>query len=612
MTTTTTTCKFLAFVYFLFITLNPITAKESAYHTLNSNIKYEPAVPSEDFELHINCGGNRIVEQGVTFEADQYYVGSGKKYVNTRIGDIKNTTDDELYLSERSVNNGSESFGYEVNVPNGVYEVKLHFAEIYWGATGGASGGAGKRNFSVALENQWLLSNYDIAEDVGSMTAVVKTFTVAVADGKFNLDLYGNIDQPKLSAFELVYKRATDAQASEVYDWQDQALSPTNKIEPQCIKVDNKLLLICGFTSGYKIVNGTEIYDPATNSWSTGTSIPLPVTHGATAVIDGEIWIIGGFSGDNPGTGTNMVQIYNVAQDTWREGPALPKVRAAGAAAYYQGKLHFFGGFYPDRHSNSGDHFVLDLSKLDQGWQSDTPMPNPRGHLSAALVNGIIYAIGGQHGHDGEIVDQNSVDAYDPETKQWTEKQALPYRRSHFEPGTFVYDDQIIIVGGRRGTNYFYDRVTAYDPATNIWREIGKLPTEIVGPSAKIFDGQLVVTNGGVNGDWNPSKKTWSTPFELTTPTLSVENIETTPRFIEVYPNPVERTLLLKLNKNAENSPINIEFTNVLGQSVRHNTIENVNLMTEQAIDVSDLQEGIYFVTITQGKYKNSFKIIKN
>lgn len=134
-------------------------------------------------------------------------------------------------------------------------------------------------------------------------------------------------------------------------------------------------------------------------------------------------------------------------------------------------------------------------------------MPNPRGHLSAALVNGIIYAIGGQHGHDGEIVDQNSVHAYDPETKQWTEKQALPYRRSHFEPGTFVYDNQIIIVGGRRGTNYFYDRITAYDPATNIWREIGKLPTEIVGPSAKIFDGQLVVTNGGVNGDWNPSKK---------------------------------------------------------------------------------------------------------
>lgn len=568
--------------------------------------------PIINFELHINCGGSRIVQQDVTFEADQYYLGNSKNYENTRIRDIKKTTSDALYLTERSVNKGSETFGYEVPVPNGVYEVKLHFAEIFWGATGGAAGGVGKRNFSVALENQWLLSNYDISEDVGSMTAVIKTFTVEVADGKFNLDLFGNVDQPKLSAFELVYKDQTSAQEINAYDWQEQAHSPTKKIEPQSIQVDDKLLLISGFTNGYKIVDKTEIYEPATNSWSAGTSMPLPVTHGATALIDSEVWIIGGFSGDNPGTGTSRVQIYNVSRDTWHEGPALPKVRAGGAAAYYKGKLHFFGGFYPDRQSNSGDHFVLDLSKVDKGWQNDTPMPNPRGHLSAALVNGKIYAIGGQHGHDGKIVDQNSVHAYDPESKQWTEKQALPYRRSHFEPGTIVYDDQIVIVGGRRGTNYFYDRVTAYDPASDVWREIGKLPAEIVGPSSKIFNGQLVITNGGVNGDWNPSAQTWSTPFELTTPNLSVENSKAPLRFIAVYPNPVARTLLLKLNKNAENTPIDIEFTTLLGQSVRHSTIEDPNLMTEQPIDVSDLQEGIYFVTVTQGENKNSFKIIKN
>ncbi len=602
-------CLFLGF-----LTLNSYTLNARLLDTFSverAAVIVDRVDPIDNFELHINCGGNRIVQQGVTFEADKYYLGNGKKYENTRIRDIKNTTNDALYLSERSVNGGSESFGYEVNVPNGVYEVKLHFAEIFWGATGGASGGAGKRNFSVALENQWLLSNYDIAKDVGSMTAVIKTFTVAVTDGKFNLDLYGNVDQPKLSAFELVFKNQTSAQDSKAFDWQEQASSPTQKIEPQCIQVDDKLLLFSGFTNGFKIVNGIEIYEPATNSWSAGTSMPLPVTHGATALINGEAWIIGGFFGDNPGKGTARVQIYNVSKNTWREGPALPKKRAAGAAVYYKGKLHFFGGFYPDRQTNSGDHFVLDLSRVDQGWQNDTSMPNPRGHLSAALINGIIYAIGGQHGHDGKIVDQNSVHAYNPVSKKWTEKQALPYRRSHFEPGTFVYDDQIIIVGGRRGNDYFYDRITAYDPVSNVWREIGKLPAEIVGPSSKIFNGRLVVTNGGFKGDWHPTNRTWSTPFEITTPNLSVENIETSLPFIKIYPNPVTNTLHLKFNENAENMPMDIELTTLLGQSVRHDKIENANLITEQLIDVGDLQDGIYFVTITQGKNRNSFKIIK-
>ena len=606
-----TTSRFFAILGFLSLNFYPLLAKPSDNLTLSSTTLFDPVNPSDTFALHVNCGGNRMVQHGVTFEKDQYYVGNGKKYENTRITDIKNTTDDALYLTERSVKEGEDTFGYEVTVPNGIYEVKLHFAEIFWGATGGGTGGAGKRNFSVALENQWLLSNYDIAADVGSMTAVVKVFTVAVADGTFNLDLFGNKDQPKLSAFELIYKNATTAQDTQPYTWEEKATSPTEKLEPQCVQVNDKILSISGFTKGYKIINETDIYDPATNTWSKGIPIPLGVTHGATAFINGEIWIIGGYSGDDPGVGTAKVQIYNVAEDNWREGPALPKQRGGGAAAYYDGKLHFFGGFYPDRQTNSGDHFVLDFSALDQGWQEDTPMPNPRGHLSAAVINGTIYAIGGQHGHDGEIVDQKSVHAYNPATRQWTEKQALPYARSHFEPGTLVYNDQVIIVGGRRGEHYFYNRVTAYDPETDIWREIGKLPAKMVGPSSKIINDQLIITNGGLNGDYNPTDRTWSTPFELNRPNLSVENIEDSPRFIEVYPNPVANMLRLKLNDNADNTPIDINLISTLGQQVLHKKIKDTNLSTTQTLDVSGLQDGVYFVTITQGKSKNSFKIVK-
>ncbi|WP_031428998.1 malectin domain-containing carbohydrate-binding protein [Flavimarina sp. Hel_I_48] len=594
-------------------TYNTVHAHPSFKNVPDPTSAVEQPSVNEVFELHINCGGGQLTYDGTVFKADQNYSGESKRYQNNSIKDIKNTTRDALYKTERSAQAGADGFGYAIDVPNGIYEVRLHFAEIFWGATGGASGGNGKRNFSVALEEQWLLSNFDIIKEVGSMTAVIKKYSVAVHDGVLDLDLYGNTDHPKISAIELFYKRPVDARdgAPYSYEWKNKAPSPSKKIEPQCVQVGDQLVLIAGFTKGYTILNDTEIYTPATNSWSTGRPIPVAVTHGATALINGELWIVGGFIDDNPGEGTNKVQIYNVATDTWREGPSLPKKRAGGGAVFYNGLLHYYGGFYPDRQTDSGDHFVLNVAAAEKNWKSAPSMPNPRGHFSAALVNGMLYAIGGQHGHDREIVDQKAVHAYNPNTKTWSEKQALPYARSHFEPGTIVYDDQIIIVGGRRGKHYFYNRITAYDPETNTWREIGTLPAEIVGPSSKIFDDQLVITNGGLNGDWNPTDKTWSTSFELKKPTLSIENMEKKSAFVSVYPNPVNTTLYVQLLEDVPAEALRIEVHNILGQKVMAKTVEQMRLDEEQSIDFSTLKNGVYFITVLQGAKENSFKLIK-
>ncbi len=84
------------------------------------------------------------------------------------------------------------------------YTVKLHFAEIYWGATGGGPGGTGKRVFSVNFEGGTAeLVNYDIFAEVGAMAAVVKTFGVPVSDGTLNISFTASVDQPKVSAIEV-------------------------------------------------------------------------------------------------------------------------------------------------------------------------------------------------------------------------------------------------------------------------------------------------------------------------------------------------------------------------------------------------------------------------
>ena len=155
--------------------------------------------------IRINAGGPAVTLGGVTWQADTYFSG-GKSYANNAITDILGTTNDALYRTERSATTGPGSFSYNVPVSSsGNYEVKLHFAEIYHGATGGGAGGTGKRVFSVNLEGGPVeIANLDLNARVAPMTALVLTNTIAVTDGTLNIAFSSTVDQPKVSAIEIV------------------------------------------------------------------------------------------------------------------------------------------------------------------------------------------------------------------------------------------------------------------------------------------------------------------------------------------------------------------------------------------------------------------------
>ncbi|WP_194977130.1 PKD domain-containing protein, partial [Aquiflexum lacus] len=156
--------------------------------------------PEPNFVLRINAGGPELTYNGEVFAADVNFIG-GKSYTNT------NAAVPALYQTERSAN--PPTFGYNIPVPNGSYNINLHFAEIYWGATGGGPGGnAGQRIFDVTINGQLVLDNYDINAEVGPQNLVIKTFDVEVVNGQIVMDFsalasVGGVNEPKLSAFEI-------------------------------------------------------------------------------------------------------------------------------------------------------------------------------------------------------------------------------------------------------------------------------------------------------------------------------------------------------------------------------------------------------------------------
>lgn len=161
----------------------------------------------------VNAGGPEYTaSDGTVYQADTNFDG-GTVFRTGSAGtpsdpEIEGTTDDLLYQSERY----GGSFGYDVSVPDGTYEVTLQFAEIYQGVSSndvpdssGPTDGTNEndRVFDASIEGATVLDGYDIFAEVGPLTATEVTYTVDVTDGTLNLEFTTINDNAKVSAIRV-------------------------------------------------------------------------------------------------------------------------------------------------------------------------------------------------------------------------------------------------------------------------------------------------------------------------------------------------------------------------------------------------------------------------
>ncbi|GGM12855.1 Kelch repeat-containing protein [Nakamurella endophytica] len=465
------------------------------------NVPDAPA-PTPGPVLRVNAGGGAVTTGGVTWSAESGFTG-GKSYRNPQVTQIAGTTDDALYLDEHSATTDKGSFSYSVAAPvAGSYTVRLHFAEIYHGATGGGPGGAGKRVFSVNLEGGAVeLPNFDIYAAVGAMTATTRTFTVPVTDGRLDMAFTATVDQPSVAAIEVQTPAGTPTSTGDptLFAWDTRMPSPIGRSEGQGAAVNGKVYVFGGFYTGTITTARSDVYDPASDSWSRLPDLPEEVTHTATVADGTTIWIVGGYVGDHPGPATRSVWRFDTVTRTYSRGPSLPAPRGAGAAAIVGRKLYFFAGTNRVAGSTADpdqpDHWVLDL---DGGttWTARAPLPNPRNHLTAAAVDGKVYAIGGQYNGNENTGLQSDVHRYDPATNTWTKVASLPKARSHLV--AVVRDGQILALGGTNSGNTASSDVTAYDPASNTWSRLPSLPGGRKTPVAALVGDTVYLTGGSL------------------------------------------------------------------------------------------------------------------
>ena len=317
----------------------------------------------------------------------------------------------------------------------------------------------------------------------------------------------------------------TAANAS-AQSWTNQSKMKVARVEATTVDYRDNIYVFNGFKVAIKIANSVEKYNVATKQWSivstTSTDNGSAVTHNGVVRVGADVWLIGGRIGSHPGRVSDLVWIYNLDTNEWRSGPKLPIPGAAGGAALVNNKIHWIGGLDPNASCDVATHLVYDLGSPAAGWQNITAtagMPSPRNHFSTAVVNGIIYVMGGQYGHDAcpgfFTHDTPLVHAFNPADNTWSRKANMPSKNSHSEPGTFVYKGDIYTTGGEHAGTL----VWKYSPSADKWSTFRTLPESLVAPVARIIDGRLIVAGGGAPNAHNATDSVRSILVDNNPPT---------------------------------------------------------------------------------------------
>jgi hypothetical protein len=154
------------------------------------------AVSSDTTAVQINAGGSAAAPFVADIDYNGGAVGASTGSTIATTG-VSNPAPQTVYQTNRI----GPTFSYSIpNLTSGAsYTVRLHFAETYWTQ-------AGQRVFNVSINNQPVLSKFDILSAAGGQNkAVVQQFPVtADSSGTISIQFTSVVDQAQINGIEVL------------------------------------------------------------------------------------------------------------------------------------------------------------------------------------------------------------------------------------------------------------------------------------------------------------------------------------------------------------------------------------------------------------------------
>ncbi|MDB5330527.1 MAG: N-acetylneuraminic acid mutarotase [Phycisphaerales bacterium] len=389
-----------------------------------------------------------------------------------------------------------EWLNYTINVPQaGTYTLAASVANTAAGGTFHAAVNGANLTGAIAVPNTGGWQTYQTITSASfNLAAGVQVLHIALDHGASNTAV-ANFDW-----FKVVPVQSNPSWTQPLV-WNTLQHTPQGLAEAQAEGVNGKLYVFGGYfttTPDYQATTACEAYDPVANTWAQLAPMPVPSTHMGLASDGKYIYIAGAYTYDPKTTyqtfGTTNVWRYDIANNSWSAFVPLPAPRGAGALVILNNQLHFFDGVDKQQVPHT-DHWVLDLGSANPQWITSTPTPFSRNHLSAAVLNGKIYAMGGRLSADDLSIPSADGLVWDPShPAAWTPIANMPSARALAVSA--VIDGRIVLAGGTSDSDNPLASVIAYDPTTNSWSNLTPLPATRLAPCGGVVGNELIITTG--------------------------------------------------------------------------------------------------------------------
>ncbi len=249
---------------------------------------------------------------------------------------------------------------------------------------------------------------------------------------------------------KLGFREAGDSDLNEAYNtqsgqWMRLASMPTPRSGAAAVGVGLALYVLGGQSSKFGGVSSAfERYDPLTNRWDTLPSLPTARWALGVAHVGGKIYAIGGQNCISLvcGETLDVVEIYDLRTGRWSRAAPLPEPRAAFATAVVEGKIYVLGGFNMQTQETFGTVLVYNPALDEWNWATD--LPSKRFAPSAGFCEEKIVVFDGVSEFFAPL--RRDAWVYDTVTGKWEQVAAPKFER--IGGSAVTVRNQIYAIGG--------------------------------------------------------------------------------------------------------------------------------------------------------------------
>lgn len=321
--------------------------------------------------------------------------------------------------------------------------------------------------------------------------------------------------------------------------------------------------------------------------------------HGS-AVVDGKIYVIGG----GWLVPNNENEVYDPSTDSWETLAPMPTPRGALSVCAVEGKIFALGGF-------NGNNIVFNTNEMydpeTDSWSSRKIMPTERVGLATAVIEGKIYAIGGTFNNFNSL---NKVEIYDPDNNTWENGPTL--QRARFGLAAAGLDSIIIAVGGTRSNEMpAYGYAEVFNVNEMKWRYVDPVPTATQWTAGCILGSRFYLLGGEDKccmtfDDAVLLDKVYS--IDLISDGI---NENSKGLCCNVYPNPFRQKTVLTMEIKEKGSGI-LQVYNSCGMLVHKQDL--INLLPGKfsvQLDAESWRPGIYHAVLRTGETSGTARLVK-